>query len=150
MFESFFRRYSSFIPIFDPPSTPNFYYARSPLIFWAIIGVAYPSYSISRSFRESLMPKVYDLAFSRLNPKYASIPTIEGLLIVLNWPFPFSSLSRDTQFSLSGGMLHMAMQMGIHVPLSSQDFTRVKIKSSELDVTKRAELWAHCLLVYER
>lgn len=134
----------------DSASTPNSYYNRSPLAFWSIIGAAYPTYSSNRPFVESLCPKINDLAFSYLHPKYASVATIEGLLVILNWPFPLGSLSRDTQFSLCGGTLHIAMQMGIHVPLPSQDSVKFKLKLSEAEANKRAELWVQCLLVYER
>lgn len=76
--------------------------------------------------------------------------TIQGLLIILTWPFPKENRP-DVTFPLAGMLLHVAMQNGFHIPMSSHEFSRVKIPApSEVDMIRRSELWAHCVLVYQR
>lgn len=76
--------------------------------------------------------------------------TIQGLLLLLTWPFPKENRP-DVTFPLGGMLLHVAMQHGFHIPMSSHEFSRVKIPvSSDLDMVRRSELWAHCVLVYQR
>lgn len=43
------------------------------------------------------------------------------------------------------------MQNGLHVPMSSHEFSRVKIPApSESDLRRRSELWAHTVIMYQR
>lgn len=53
---------------------------------------------------------------------------IQGALVLLTWPGLFS---HDTTFILAGLLIHAAMQIGLHMPISSQDFARVPIKTSD-------------------
>ena len=54
-------------------------------------------------------------------------------------------------FPLSGMLLHISMQNGLHIPMSSHEFSRVKIPApSEADLVRRSELWAHTVIVYQR
>jgi hypothetical protein len=90
------------------------------------------------------------MAFMSVLSTCAPWHTIQGLLILLTWPFPKENRP-DVTFPLSGMLLHVAMQNGFHIPMSSHEFSRVKIPApSELDMVRRSELWAHCVLVYQR
>jgi hypothetical protein len=72
------------------------------------------------------------------------------MLLLLTWPFPKENRP-DVTFPLSGMLLHVAMQNGFHIPMSSHEFSRISIPApSELDMVRRSELWAHCVLVYQR
>ena len=43
------------------------------------------------------------------------------------------------------------MQNGLHIPMSSHEFSRVKIPApSEADLLRRSELWAHTVIMYQR
>jgi hypothetical protein len=54
-------------------------------------------------------------------------------------------------FTLSGMMLHIAMQNGTHIPMSSHEFSRFKTSApSEADMIRRSELWAHCVIAYQK
>lgn len=76
--------------------------------------------------------------------------TIQGLLLLLTWNFPKDDRP-DVTFTMSGMLLHIAMQNGLHIPMSSHEFSRVKIPApSEADMVQRSELWAHCVIVYQR
>lgn len=80
----------------------------------------------------------------------ATLQIVQGLLLVVYWPFPKSKNGTDLTFPLSGALLHMAMQMGLHIPQSSQDVSKVRIKTGEDEFKKRAETWGYCMLVYQQ
>lgn len=76
--------------------------------------------------------------------------TIQALLLLLTWTLPKGG-HPDVTFPMSGMMLHIAMQNGLHIPVSSNEFSRVKISPpSEVVMVRRAELWAYCVVVYQR
>jgi hypothetical protein len=145
----YFEQYNTITPILSRKNPPNDHYEHSVYLFWAIIGVASRSYYQDPSLVSRLAPKINDLALLSLNPAGASLAKIKGHLLVLNWPFPKDSLTRDLPFPLAGGMLHMALQLGLHMPLYAQDFRRVKIRLSEQETARIAELWAYCVVIYQ-
>jgi hypothetical protein len=144
----FFRDFYRFLPIFDPKWTPNDYYAKSQFLFWAIAGVACRGYAKDPTLLDSLGERVLNLAL--LSMRSPSIPVIKGMLLVLTWPLPKNAASADATYAISGSVLHMAMQIGLHIPTSSQDFSRVKVNLTERQILKRAELWGYCVVTYQR
>lgn len=94
---------------------------------------------------------VTDMAFLSANSTSAPWHIVQGLLLTLTWPFPKDPFRPDVIFPLSGLLLHVAMQNGLHIPMSSHEFSRAKIPApSEVDMARRSELWAHCVVVYQR
>jgi hypothetical protein len=146
----FFRHYASFLPILDAQTSPNAYFAQSPFLFWAIIGVSSRSYPRNPTLQTAVAQEVTEMAFMSVLSSCAHWYTIQGLLLLLTWPFPKENRP-DVTFPLSGMLLHAAMQNGFHIPMSSHEFSRVNMPApSELDMIRRSELWAHCVLVYQR
>ncbi|KAJ5555850.1 hypothetical protein N7461_004320, partial [Penicillium sp. DV-2018c] len=150
LYQIFFRHYASFLPILDAQTRPNTYYAQSPFLFWAILGVSSRSYGRNPTLQFALAQEVTEMAFMSVLSTCPPWHIIQGLLILLTWPFPKENRP-DVTFPMSGMLLHVAMQNGFHIPMSSHEFSRVKIPApSELDMVRRSELWAHCVLVYQR
>ncbi|KAL2008418.1 hypothetical protein VTN00DRAFT_6612 [Thermoascus crustaceus] len=150
IFELYFKEYAYFMPILDASISPNVYYQRSPFLFWAIIGVGSRHYRKDPTLFGALAPKIINLALMSLKTKSATLSHIQALLLVLSWPFPPSSLCMDITFPLSGSLIHMAMQAGLHISVTSQNFAKIGIKMTEEDIKKRAELWAYCIITYQR
>jgi hypothetical protein len=144
----FFRDFHHFLPIFDPPRTPDEYFQRSQLLFWAIAGVACRNYAKDPTLLDSLGERVLNL--SLLSLRTPSVAVIKGLLLILTWPLPKNASSADATYAISGSVLHMAMQIGLHIPTSSQDFSRVKVNLTETQIVRRAELWGYCIVTYQR
>ncbi|KAJ5307008.1 hypothetical protein N7508_006023 [Penicillium antarcticum] len=150
LYQLFFRHFASFLPILDPQITPNAYYAQSPFLFWAVIGVCSRSYLQNPTLQTALAQDITEMAFMSVLSTCAPWHTIQGMLLLLTWPFPKENRP-DVTFPLSGMLLHVAMQNGFHIPMSSHEFSRVSIPApSELDMVRRSELWVHCVLVYQR
>ncbi|KAL2834667.1 C6 zinc finger domain protein [Aspergillus pseudoustus] len=150
LFQLFFRHYAPFLPILNPDTRPDTYYAQSPFIFWCLIGVSCRAYIRNPTLLMALARHVIEMAF--LSALSTSPPwhTIQGLLLLLTWPFPKGD-HPDVTFQLGGMLLHIAMGNGLHIPMSSHEFSRVKIPvPSEGDLVRRSELWAHTVIVYQR
>lgn len=145
---SFFEDFHHFVPILDPKIIPNEVYQKSPFLFWAITGTASRNFKKDPTLFDCLGEKVLDLALMSL--RKPQLPTIQGLLLILTWPIPRSAGTTDVTYAIAGSLLHMAIQNGLHIPTSSQDFSRVKVNLTETEIKKRAELWGYCVLTYQR
>ncbi|GLA64918.1 hypothetical protein AtubIFM56815_008065 [Aspergillus tubingensis] len=152
LFQIFFHQYASFLPILDPKTTPNVYYMQSPFLFWTIVGIASRTYSKNPTLLTALARTVNEMAFLSIVSGSSAWHSIQGLLLVLTWPFPKDANMADLTFPLSGMLLHIAMQNGLHIPMSSHEFSKRKRlpAPSEAEMIRRSELWAHCIIVYQR
>jgi hypothetical protein len=90
------------------------------------------------------------MALLALNTPQITVPSIQGMLLLLHWPFPKVNSGHDMSYALSAAVLHMAMQIGLHVPVASQEFSKQRLRLTEDDLRIRAETWGHCTLVYQK
>lgn len=148
LFKNYFEDFHHFIPILDRHTTPNDCYQRSNFLFWAIVGTASRNFARDPTLLDCVGDKILNLALISL--RYPSVATIKGLLLVMTWPLPRAVGSTDVTYAISGSLLHMAIQIGLHIPTSSQDFSRVKVNLTDFEIAKRAELWGYCVLTYQR
>ncbi|KAE8354198.1 hypothetical protein BDV28DRAFT_91185 [Aspergillus coremiiformis] len=150
-FQLFFDQYAQFLPILDPLITPNAYYAHCPFLFWTVIGVACRTYPRNPTLLTALARSITDMALLSLASTSAPWHTLQGLLLFLTWPMPKDNTRPELTFPLSGSMLHIAMQNGLHIPMSSHEFTKKRIPApSEAELIRRSELWTRCVIVYQR
>lgn len=147
---SYFSNYAPFLPTFPSNLPPNVYFDEAPLVFWAILTVASRRYQKDSTLLEALSSRVMKLASLSVNAKPAGLPVIKGLLILLTWSIPETEASDEMAYVLCGATIHLALKIGLHVPLASQDFARVKLELTEQAIKRRAELWAHCIILYQR
>ena len=149
-FRSYFNNYAWLLPVLSSKPDPDLCYASSPVLFWAIVMVGSRRYLKNPTLLGTVSPRVRDLALASLGTGQPSLPSIKGALIILTWPGPVDSKSIDTSFRLAGLLIHSAMQIGLHMPTASQDFSRIPIKTTDQDIRKRSRIWAYCVLLYHR
>lgn len=75
---------------------------------------------------------------------------MKALCILCTWPLPISSTSTDPTFMLSGLMMQIAMQIGLHRPSHAQDFTKFRVELREEELKDRVKTWAACNVVAQR
>lgn len=143
----FFRQYSPFLPIIPTSLTPDKCFGLSQFLFWAIVFVGSRRYSRDPTLLGRLVPCINSMALQALGTRANPIETIQGLLILCVWPVPLNSMYKDITTVLSGAATHLAMQIGLHVVGSGQDFARTRLSSGYEDKLYRAQLWAHCLII---
>ncbi|CAD6593619.1 MAG: hypothetical protein ASARMPRED_007738 [Alectoria sarmentosa] len=133
LFQHFFTCYHPFIPFLDPTRTTDEYYLSSPLLFWTIISVA------TRRYDPSLLTS---LAVPLSELLWKTIAEVPQNYIVVKALYP--------TFMLSGLMMQVAMQIGLHRPSHAQDFTKFKVKLREEELRDRVRTWATCNAVAQR
>ncbi|KAF2104101.1 hypothetical protein NA57DRAFT_70314 [Rhizodiscina lignyota] len=149
LFTTFFLNYAPDVPILDPLQSPNKYYSRSPLLFWAILTVASRRYAADPSLLLSLSNATFQFALQQIDSPAADIHTVEALVLLLSWQFPSTQQHEESGYVMSGALIHLAFKYGLHTAESSQDFVRVKLNLSECEVRRRRQLWAACIVVYQ-
>jgi hypothetical protein len=91
-----------------------------------------------------------ELAIFSVHASSPELQVVEGLLLLLTWSFPPTTACGENKFVLCGSLIHLAMRLGLHMPLSSQDFARTKLSLSNQDLERRSELWVHCVILHKR
>lgn len=153
----FFQDHAPFLPILDPSTTPNAYYDQSTLLFWTIVFVASRTYNKNPTLFPTLAEPILEMVLLSMGSNAAPVFKIQSFLLFLTWP----PASLEVVFPLSGWLLHVAMQNGLHMPMASHEFGRnVRSLRSEpsqanksilmMDLRRRSELWAYCIVVYQR
>ncbi|KAL6243891.1 hypothetical protein RBB50_009325 [Rhinocladiella similis] len=148
-FQIYYRDYANLMPILDPSMSPNACYALSPVLFWVVVGVGCRTYPNNPTLLGVLPSKIKAMALLSVNGNI-SLPTVQAWLILLYWPFPKSNTGQDMIFPMSAALLHMAMQLGLHLPSFGQEFSKVRLRLSEEETKKRAATWGYCMLIYQR
>ncbi|KAL8911726.1 MAG: hypothetical protein Q9172_007622 [Xanthocarpia lactea] len=150
MFDRFFAMFHPFMPLLDPATTPDAYFAMSPLLPWIIISVAARHYPPDPNLLPSLSAPISHRLWATLADVPQNYVVVKALCILCTWPLPVSSTSTDPTFMLSGLMMQIAMQIGLHRPSHAQDFARFKEDLREEELRDRVKTWVACNIVSQR
>jgi hypothetical protein len=146
----FFDHYHHFLEILDPATTPNEYHQQSPVLFWVIVSVAARRHESDVTLLGSLNPYVTRSIWSSASQPPLSSFTIQALLLLSMWPFPFDTQSKDPSLLMISVAKSAAMQNGLHQPEVMQDFLRVKTQLKPKEFHAAVKLWAGCYIAAER
>lgn len=147
---SFFTFYHPFLPFLDRRQSPEEYHSASPLLFWTIISVGARRFQPDTSLLNSLAGPVSRLVWSTLADVPQSYHVVKALSLLCSWPFPTSSTSTDPTFMLCGMMMQVAMQLGLHRPSHTQDFSKFRVELIEEELRDKVQTWAMCNVVAQR
>ena len=145
---SFFTYYNPFLPILEPHKSPETYYETSPLLFWTIIAVAARRHPYTHI--RSLAGPVTRLLWATVADVPQSYHIVKALCVLCTWPLPISSTSADPTLMISGLMMQIAMQIGLHRPSHAQDFSKFKVELRDEELRDRVKTWAACNVVAQR
>jgi hypothetical protein len=120
------------------------------LLFWTIISVGARRYQGDTGLLNSLAGPVTRLVWSTLADIPQSYHVVKALCLLCSWPFPTSSTSTDPTFMLCGMMIQVAMQLGLHRPSHSQDFSKFRVELIEDELRDKVRTWAICNIVAQR
>ncbi|KIX95572.1 uncharacterized protein Z520_08692 [Fonsecaea multimorphosa CBS 102226] len=141
LFRMYFSHYHAYLPFLDPGVSPAQYYDNSILLFWSIISVASRRYQPDPTLLTRLARAVTDLLWKSLQTIPHSLGVIQSLVLLCTWPFPTSSSTTDPTYMLSGMIIQLSIQMGLHRPRSPLDFTKFRIKLSPREIEDRRRTW---------
>lgn len=138
------------MPVIEPDTTPNECFTQSEFLFWVIIFIGCRNYSKDPALPSDLAHKINHMALMAPKAESKNLYTVKALVLLLSWHPLKRSMNMDITFPLSGSLLHIAMQLGLHMPVASHESSGVKVNLSEEEMHKRAELWAYCIITYQR
>ncbi|PLB34319.1 putative C6 transcription factor (Leu3) [Aspergillus candidus] len=150
LFDLFFTFYHPFLPFLDRRQSPEEYHSASPLLFWTIISVGARRFQPDTNLLNSLAGPVSRLVWSTLADIPQSYHVVKALCLLCSWPFPTSSTSTDPTFMLCGMMMQVAMQLGLHRPSHTQDFSKFRVELIEEELRDKVQTWAMCNVVAQR
>jgi hypothetical protein len=150
LFQVYFEYYHPFLPLLDHYKLPEQYLRDSPLLFWSVIAVASRRYEDEPNLMTSLIAPVNKLVWSSMQVVPHDYNIVKALCLLCTWPFPTSSTSNDPTFIWSGMMMHIAMQIGLHRPRHTQDFSKLRVELREEELKDRVKTWAICNIVSQR
>jgi hypothetical protein len=134
----------------DRNLSPEDYHSSSLLLFWIIISVGARRYQGDSNLLNSLAGPVTRLVWSTLADIPQSYHVVKALALLCSWPFPTSSTSTDPTFMLCGMMVQVAMQLGLHRPSHTQDFSKFRVELIEDELRDKVRTWAICNIVAQR
>ena len=114
------------------------------------MAVAARHYSPDPTLLLSLSKPFSRLLWSTLADVPQSHYVVKALCIICTWPPPISSTSSDPTFMLSGVATQLAMQIGLHRPSHTQDFSKFRVELREEELRDRIKTWAACTIVAQR
>ena len=134
----------------DPDKSPDHYYQECLLLFWTIIAVAARRYTKKPSLLRSLTTPLNRLLWATVGEVPQKYYVVKALGILCVWPLPVRTTSQDQTFMLSGLMLQIAMQIGLHRPSPAQDFSRIRFEMREEELRDRTTTWAAWNVIAQR
>ena len=130
-------------PYLELPLTPDLeaMYKKCPLLFWVICAVT-SDVNTALTLHDGIKAMVADI----VNNPPRSIETVQALLIMCMWPFPFGSTLQDPSCIYSGVATQIGLQIGLHRPSLQHEFSS---RRQILEVNERARraTWLSCYIV---
>jgi hypothetical protein len=120
-----YRYYSHYHPLFPIlPDIASFAktYDKCLLLFWTIMAIGSKRSPSSLNLYLPLSVSVPRLAADLNTTASQSLETIQALLILCWWPFPFQATINDPSWTYCGLATHRALQFGIHRGRNHSDF----------------------------
>ena len=146
--DEFFLHYHPLLPVLDPGKEPDEYFDLCDLLFWTIIVVASRRFDEDPTMLDAVSSPYKELLWNTVAAVPQNYQVVKALAILCTWPLPTNSTSTDITFIISGVMMQIALQTGLHRPGNAQEFlikTRIELK--EEDVRDRFNTWACCNIV---
>lgn len=94
----------------------------------------------------ALVDPVRRLAADLYGPQSRSLKTMQALILLCVWPFPFQQTINDPSPMYCSLATHIGFQLGLHRPLHKADFDEHAIEPAVSDCVER-KTWHGCFIV---
>ncbi|KAJ5114678.1 transcriptional regulator family: Fungal Specific TF [Penicillium alfredii] len=147
LFEQYFTFYHPFLPLLNPPKPAEVYLNRCPLLAWTIICVASRRSPSEPGLLSALSGPFSRLLWSTITNVPQDYRVVKALCVLCTWPLPTTSQRTDATFMLSGLMMQIAMQLGLHRPVQAEEFTTFRMEVQGEALKDRLHTWVICNIV---
>lgn len=146
----YFNYYHPFLPLLNPPKPPEVYLNRCPLLAWTIICVASRRSPSEPGLLSALSGPFSRLLWSTITSVPQDYRVVKALCVLCTWPLPTTSQRTDATFMLSGLMMQVAMQLGLHRPVQAEEFTTFRMEVQGEALKDRLHTWVICNIVAQK
>jgi hypothetical protein len=77
------------------------------------------------------------------------LATVQALLILCWWPFPFQASITNPSWAYCGLATHLALQFGFHRPYNCSDFVYQAVLDTE-SLIERQKTWLACFITNQK
>lgn len=147
LFEHFFVYYHPFLPFLDHQKGPEEYLQLCPLLAWTILCVSSRRAPSEPGLLISLSGPFSRLLWSTITAVPQDYHVVKALCLLCTWPLPTTSQRTDATFMLSGLMMQIAMQLGLHRPVQPEEFTTFRMEIRGEELKDRLQTWIICNIV---
>ncbi|EAW09222.1 transcription factor domain-containing protein [Aspergillus clavatus NRRL 1] len=147
LFDQYFTYYHPFLPLLNPQKSPEEYLRRNALQAWTIICIASRRAPSEPGLLSALSGPFSRFLWSTLTGVPQDYRVVKALCLLCTWPLPTTSQRTDATFMLSGLMMQIAMQLGLHRPVQAEEFTTFRMSAQGEAVKDRLQTWAICNIV---
>ncbi|KAJ5646373.1 hypothetical protein N7490_002745 [Penicillium lividum] len=147
LFEQYYNYYHPFLPLLNLPKPPEVYLGRCPLLAWTIVCVASRRSPSDPGLLSALSGPFSRLLWSTITNVPQDYRVVKALCVLCTWPLPTTSQRTDATFMLSGLMMQIAMQLGLHRPVQAEEFTTFQMGVQGEALKDRLHTWIICNIV---
>ncbi|KAI9740821.1 MAG: hypothetical protein M1818_004426 [Claussenomyces sp. TS43310] len=149
LYNQFFTFFHPFLPLLDPHMTADHYFSLSPLLGWTIVLIASRRSPHEPTLMGTLSTAYNKLLWASISEMPQAYHVVKALCLICMWPLPINSSSIDPTFMISGIMMQIALQTGLHRPSHAQDFGKYVKEVNESEIRDRALTWAACNIIFQ-
>ncbi|PWY68993.1 hypothetical protein BO94DRAFT_590574 [Aspergillus sclerotioniger CBS 115572] len=142
--------YATLHPLFPIlPSLPDFIktYNANRLLLWTVIAVACKESAQYTHLYVTLVDPVRRLAGDLYNTQSRHFETIQALLLLCIWPFPFQQTAHDPSPMYCGLATQLSYQLGLHRPNQHMHWEYGATGSNYRVDLQRRKAWIGCFVV---
>lgn len=146
----YFNYYHPFLPLLNLPKPPEVYLNRCPLLAWTIVCIASRRSPSDPGLLTALSGPFSRLLWSTITSVPQDYRVVKSLCLLCTWPLPTTSQRTDATFMLSGLMMQIAMQLGLHRPVQPEEFTTFQMEVQGEALKDRLHTWIICNIVAQK
>jgi hypothetical protein len=143
----FYARFHAHFPILPDQTTFLSRYNFNKLLLWTVLAIASRESSQYAALYSSLVDPVRRLAGDLYASQSRSFETVQALLLLCVWPFPFQQTINDPSPMYIALASQIAYQLGLHRPAYRTDFTENNLPQADPGELARKKVWFGCCIV---
>lgn len=143
---SYFTNYHPNFPILPDMELFVLEYDSNRLLLWTVLAIASKSSVDCPALFPSLVDPVRKMAADIYAPQSRSFRTMQALLLLCTWPFPFQQTHNDPSPMYGSLATNIGYSLGLHRPLHKADFEERTAGLATSNAVER-KTWYGCFIV---
>ncbi|KAH8671534.1 fungal-specific transcription factor domain-containing protein [Xylariales sp. PMI_506] len=142
--------YKNFHPYFPILPDHDMFLTRAnanKLLLWTVLAIASRESAQHSNLFATLVDPIRRLAGNLYSSQSRSFETVQALLLLATWPFPFQQTINDPSPMYVTLATQIAYQLGLHRPAFPGDFAETCNPLQGTDEAERRRVWFGCFII---